>query len=252
MPKIYITIGSYYGGPRLDDLLYLLRRENLTDYALLVNEQKGSERKPTGFAAIYNNLLNCAFADPNCEAAWILGDDVVPQDDCLRKTMDFFTDPTVGAIFPVEAWSEEKKLVTILPFTNEKKPIADALKEGPDQVEQLFPGMACALVRRRAWEKVGPMDVSLGIGYCEDLDWGIRCWRAGYRIVNYRRAWFLHERGATYNQFVKEGLMTKEAPYEAAERAKVQWDWLWNGEPLETTFDRLHKWYEQARGEKTQ
>lgn len=240
MPKTSIVIGSYYVGARLDHLIQFLRAEAFEDYRILVDEQHGVDRRPEGFAKTYNRLINAAFADQNCGYVWILGDDVLPHTTCLEKTQHVLEkDSTIGVIFPVEIWKEDTQLVTLEPETGRKITKDEAMRTGPEQFEQLFAGFACACIRREAWITVGPMNESIGIGYCEDLDWGLRCWEQGYRVVNYRSEWFLHERGATYNQLVKEGLMTAAEPYQAAERVKDKWPWLWSGESLTAQLDRL-------------
>lgn len=247
MPKVYICIGSYYGGLRLENLVRSLHQEDFDDFAILSNEQCGANRKPSGFARIYNNLLTAAFLDPACEYAWVLGDDVKPL-GLATVQREIARDQTIGALFPVEAWRDDKNmLVTSLPFSGKIVPVDEALTEGPDQIEQLFAGFACACISRAAWRAVGPMDESLGRGYCEDLDWGIRLWHSGYRVVNYRRMWFLHERGGTYNRLVTENLFRKEEPYEAAERVKAKWPWLWSSESTEATMTRLREAYQKAR-----
>lgn len=249
--KAYFCIGSYYGGERLKLLQSELRARlsNRDDYSILVNEQGGLARKPAGFAVIYNALLNAAFEDPACDRAWILGDDVYlpASSDIGTAEGILLEDSSIGAIFPVEAWSssEAKDIVTILPFEGTQVDIDTALIYGPELIEQVFAGFACACISRDAWRVVGQMDPTLGLGYAEDLDWGLRCWKAGYRIVNHRRTWFLHERGATYNQFVQEGLMSKEAPYDAARRCQEKWPFLWRDKDAEI-MARLKSWYREA------
>lgn len=253
MPKLYFCIGSFYNDPI--SLMQHIVASDLPSYSMLVNYQRGPEREIAGFARIYNNLLKCAFADPICERAWIMGDDILPMGNCLRDTEAcLMSDPTIGIVFPVEAWAEpgseplSGRTVTIVPPNGEKIDIDMAINSGLVDFEQLFAGFACACISRLAFETIGLMDESIGLGYAEDLDYGIRCWKAGFRIVNYRRAWFWHARGATYERLIKEGKLGKNAPYEAAERAKQKWPWLWNGEPFEETMTRMKNWYAEARG----
>jgi GT2 family glycosyltransferase len=253
MSNTYFVIGSYYQHQGYHDLLEHLRDTHdacrpWDDYAILSSEQRGSNRKPRGFSATYNQLVRCALSDPECRYIWLLTDDAIPMGDCLGETQDLLaSDPTIGACFPVEAWKEEGKFVTMLPVIGTKFPIEDALVIGDPTFEQVFAGFACVCIRRDAFDRVGVMDESLGKGYAEDLDWGIRCWRGGYRIVNYRRAWFRHERGRTFNALTADGLFGKNEPYEAADLAKEKWPWLWSGETFEDTMNRLRGWYEQAR-----
>lgn len=258
MPPVTFVVGSLFGGSRLQVLLELIQRasETIGPCDLLVNRQLQQERSPQGFPKVYNRLINAAFADPECEYVIVCGDDVRPVGDCIAKTLDVMrADETIGAAFPVEAWAEtpvvlsQPMMVTMMPFTGEKRPIAAALSD--DLVEQIFAGFALACIRADAWADVGPMDETLGLGYAEDLDWGIRCWKAGYRCVNVRSAWFEHERGATYNRLVAEGTMDAKEPHRAAANCKAKWPFLWEDpDPVRSSqkiMEMLRGWYTEAR-----
>ena len=58
-------------------------------------------------------------------------------------------------------------------------------------VEALYP-MGCGMaVRRAAVDRVGPFDDRM-LNYYDDVDYGIRLWRAGYRVVLAPDAWIDH------------------------------------------------------------
>lgn len=252
MAKTYVVIGSLgdRGKKRLDVLLPYLRSTR-SNTNILVNWQIGQDEAPRGFARAYNSLLTGAFADPECQFAWILGDDVMPFDSCLADTqMLMELDPTIGAMYPVEAWGAN---ITMLPFDGKVVPIEAALST--TNIEQIFPGMACCCLSRAAWEAVGPIDEQIGLGYGEDFDWGIRCWKAGYRVVNYRGAYFHHQRGATYNQLIADGVIDKNMPYEAADALKRKWPELelWKDQdPASTSLlNKLRTLYQESRAGRT-
>lgn len=244
--RTYFVIGSFYGGPRLHALMTRMREVQLDNFAILVNEQVAKEM--LGFAYIYNRLVACALSDPQCEYVWIMGDDGIPQGDCIEQVQRVMeANPDVGAMLPVAAWNNpEGKLVSIHPVTQKELPLAEALAVEPDLVDQIFSGFSCVCISRAAWEATGPMDESLGRGYAEDLDWGVRAWRAGYRMVNYQRAWFMHECSATFSRMVAEGVFGKEEGHEAATRCQAKWPWLWR-EPPSDSVERLRRWYREAR-----
>jgi GT2 family glycosyltransferase len=57
--------------------------------------------------------------------------------------------------------------------------------------EALYP-MGCGMaVRRSAVERVGPFDDRM-LNYYDDVDYGIRLWRAGYRVLVAQDAWIDH------------------------------------------------------------
>jgi GT2 family glycosyltransferase len=60
--------------------------------------------------------------------------------------------------------------------------------------EALYP-MGCGMAfRRSALERVGPFDDRM-LNYYDDVDYGVRLWRAGYRVVVARDAWIDHDFG---------------------------------------------------------
>lgn len=242
-----VVVGSLYGiGPLLpNQIKHALSRP----FSLLIDWQFGQESSPRGFPKTYNRLINAAFADLDCRYVWILGDDVEPLAGSLEETQqEMERDPSIGAIFPVEYWPGKDGPATVMPFTGEAVQIKNVPRE-PSHIEQIFAGMACACIRREAWEAVGPLDETLGLGYCEDTDWGIRCWKAGWRVVNYRRAFFLHQRGATFNRLVADGVMDAKEPYRAADKLKEKWPFMWRDD-AHTIMQMLRQWQEEAKERK--
>ncbi len=57
------------------------------------------------------------------------------------------------------------------------------------------PDFSCFLIRRDAWEKIGPFDESM-VHYCGDLDYDVRAHRAGLKLLN-SHVPFYHERSST-------------------------------------------------------
>ena len=227
---------------RLAALETMLSSLNVT---VLTMRQYGQWTTPRGFPAVYNQLLNAAFADVACRFCWILGDDVrLPPEDFLHTMEVIRSDGTIGEAFPTELWRENGALVTMLPFSGRKATYGEAAEFGEPLIEQIFAGMAAAVIRREAWEAVRPIE-AFGLGYSEDVDVSLRCWRAGFRVVNDRRAFFEHERGATYNALVKEGVMDAQEPYRASAALKKKWPFMWE-ESAEQIMERLRKWYQEA------
>lgn len=119
-------------------------------------------------------------------------------------------------------------------------------------MESIYASFACACVRREVWEKVGPMDETLGLGYGEDLDYGIRTWQAGWRVMNYRKAFFFHERGKTFQRLIDAGVVGPNMPKESAARCKAKWPFLWPNDGRtpdkidRATLDMLRDWRDKA------
>jgi GT2 family glycosyltransferase len=67
----------------------------------------------------------------------------------------------------------------------------ESLQSAELAAEALYP-MGCGMaVRREALERVGPFDDRM-LNYYDDVDYGIRLWRAGYQVVVAADAWIDH------------------------------------------------------------
>jgi GT2 family glycosyltransferase len=72
--------------------------------------------------------------------------------------------------------------------------------------EALYP-MGCGMaVRRSATEAVGPFDDQM-LNYYDDVDYGIRLWRAGYRVVVAPDAWIDHDFSLTGGDSARKALL---------------------------------------------
>lgn len=56
----------------------------------------------------------------------------------------------------------------------------------------------CIAIRRDAWEQLGGLDVSFGLGYYEDFDFSLRLTQAGYRQMITEDVFILHTGSATF------------------------------------------------------
>jgi GT2 family glycosyltransferase len=228
MPHTYFIIGSFYGGERLNDLLHLLRKFNHHDYGILLNEQRGFAKTPIGIAVIFNQLVNAALYDKKCKFIWTIGDDAVPQGMALENTQTWMSEnPEVGCAFPKEMTRGQPK------FPHLKDNTVDW---------NVYPSLNCSIIRREAWEAIGGMDESLPYGQLQDLDWGVRCWYAGFQVVQYGYEWFEHEKESTYAQLAKEGLYDFNNVYKAAESIKNKWPFFWR-DSHEAVMEMLWKEY---------
>jgi GT2 family glycosyltransferase len=75
--------------------------------------------------------------------------------------------------------------------------------------EALYP-MGCGMaVRRSAVERVGPFDDRM-LNYYDDVDYGVRLWRAGFRVVVARNAWIDHDFSFTGGDFARKQLLCEQ------------------------------------------
>ena len=72
--------------------------------------------------------------------------------------------------------------------------------------EALYP-MGCGMaVRRSAVERVGPFDDRM-LNYYDDVDYGMRLWRAGYRVIVAEEAWVDHDFGHSGGSSTRKQLL---------------------------------------------
>jgi GT2 family glycosyltransferase len=100
----------------------------------------------------------------------------------VASTVFFAENPTVlngaGGIVNRQGWAADLAM-------NESLEVAELATEA------LYP-MGCGMaLRREALECVGPFDDCM-LNYYDDVDYGIRLWRAGYRVAVAARAWIDH------------------------------------------------------------
>jgi GT2 family glycosyltransferase len=73
--------------------------------------------------------------------------------------------------------------------------------------DQTSPGLAvtgaCMYVRREVIERIGELDERYGMAY-EDVDWCLRAWQAGFRVLYFPSAQLIHHESATRGMVVGE------------------------------------------------
>lgn len=240
--RVYVTIASFFGGQGLNGLLAILNNQILAlkdryDFNVLINRQYDSY--PRGFPAAFNQMMNAAFTDPGAAYAWLASDDVTPGDYCLDVVLDAMEkDPSIGAMSPTEFWADGPSPMAV---TSARFNIGQT-----DVWEHVYNYFSLVCISREAWQTVGPMDESLGRGYCEDIDWCIRCWRKGFRVTSHHRVQQLHDHQRTYKQIAnkcplkdedngfKNGIFQKRYPF-------------FETDTEQDILNRMRADYEQAR-----
>ena len=129
-----------------------------------------------------------------------------------------------------------------------EKGLVPKLALGPQIVETLFPAINCAVIRVDAFIDTGGFDAMLEWGHFGDVDWGIRCWKAGWRVVQYGLEQFLHEGGSTFKQMAKEGKFEHALEYKAAEQLKEKWPFMWRDSENEVMGTLRREFHERRYG----
>lgn len=129
--------------------------------------------------------------------AFIDGDGFAAPSWLRNLVAQFDRDPTVGGVAST-VFMDSNPLVLngAGGIVNRQGWAADMLMNVPYESavlprEALYP-MGCGMaVRRSAVDRVGPFDDTM-LNYYDDVDYGVRLWRAGYRVVVAHDAWIDH------------------------------------------------------------
>jgi GT2 family glycosyltransferase len=122
--------------------------------------------------------------------------------DWLTRVVECFDDETVGAVASTVFFDANPSVVNGAGgVVNRQGWAADlSMNESYERAEivreALYP-MGCGMaVRRTALERVGQFDDRM-LNYYDDVDYGTRLWRAGYRVVVAPDAWIDHGFGGS-------------------------------------------------------
>jgi GT2 family glycosyltransferase len=122
------------------------------------------------------------FAAPSWLSELVSAFGTDPAVGCLASTVFFDDNPMVlngaGGTVNRQGWAADLSM-------NESLEVARIAPEA------LYP-MGCGMaVRREALERIGPFDDRM-LNYYDDVDYGVRAWRAGYSVLVAREAWIDH------------------------------------------------------------
>ncbi|HST34297.1 MAG TPA: glycosyltransferase family 2 protein [Solirubrobacteraceae bacterium] len=122
------------------------------------------------------------FAAPDwlSELVWAFGDD--PQIGGVASTVFYDDNPLVvngaGGTTNRQGWAADLSM-------------NESYEHASLAAEALYP-MGCGMaLRREALERVGPFDDRM-LNYYDDVDYGVRLWRAGFRVAVAADAWIDH------------------------------------------------------------
>ncbi len=129
--------------------------------------------------------------------AFIDADGFAASDWLSRLTACFATDPGIGAVASTVFFDENPLVLNGAGGTVNRQGWAADLSmnepfEGAQLADEALYAMGCGMAfRRDSLARVGPFDDRM-LNYYDDVDYGVRLWRAGYRLVVAGDAWVDH------------------------------------------------------------
>ena len=145
--------------------------------------------KNLGFAGGANVGLRRAFAG-GADYVWLLNNDALPAPDALRKLVaKADAEPAIGLLSPV-IHNHGGALKPNACFGRfDRQALSTTHSDNPEQARQWlaeYPADILAfgtalLIRRQLFEAIGGLDENL-FAYVEDVDYCLRCAKAGYRV----------------------------------------------------------------------
>ena len=129
--------------------------------------------------------------------AFIDADGFAAPDWLSRVAERFAGDPTIGGVASTVFFDDNPLVINGAGGTVNRQGWAADLAmgqslESAEIVDQALYPMGCGMaISRAALERVGPFDDRM-LNYYDDVDYGIRLWRAGYRVAVAADAWVDH------------------------------------------------------------
>jgi len=129
--------------------------------------------------------------------AFIDADGFAARDWLRRLAARFDGDPTIGAVASTVFFDENPLVLNGAGGTVNRQGWAADLSmnepyEGAQLADEALYAMGCGMAfRRESLARVGPFDDRM-LNYYDDVDYGIRLWRAGYRLLVAGDAWIDH------------------------------------------------------------
>lgn len=143
----------------------------------------------------YSKTCNTGVREARGELVTILNLDVIPDIDFLVSALPHFEDEKIFSVSFNEGKFGPGKLVWengFLSIAPSNIPKETAITGWPSGGSSIF--------RKRVWEKIGGMKEIYSPFYFEDIDLGIRAYKAGYKCLFEPKTKVVHEHEGTINE----------------------------------------------------
>jgi hypothetical protein len=136
-----------------------------------------------------NNQGIRALLDAGAEWIWLLNNDTLVDSDCLNRMMEYTkSHPAMKVLSPIVKYADPPGKVWFQGGKVDVRRVEVTVCESPEEFHALggevWPYISgCAmLVHRDVFLKIGLIDERYYL-YCEDVDFSVRAWRAGFGLA---------------------------------------------------------------------
>jgi GT2 family glycosyltransferase len=203
-----------------------------TSYLERLEESRTSVRllrigRNIGFPA----ATNIGLAEARGDVFVLLNNDTIVPPGWLCTLVSHLDDESVGLVGPVTNETDGEARIRT-DYRSYGQLLAFAAQRAIDgrarQVEMLT--MFCAAMRRDVYERIGPLDVSFGLGLFEDDDYSMRLRRAGYRLICAEDVFVHHFGRGSFGALVPSGSYNAILDRNKL-RFESKWGIEWSGRP---------------------
>jgi len=176
-------------------------RDLLPPYIIFIQSERN-----LGYAGGNNVGIRYALKKDDCKYIWLLNNDTVIDRDALIEMVKVAeSDDKIGMVGSKLLYYHRPNIIQaaggcrVIPWLGNASIIASNEKDDGRWDEPLEPSYitgASLLVKKTAVERIGLIEEKYFL-YWEDADWGIRAWRAGYRLLYCPQSKVWHKEGGT-------------------------------------------------------
>jgi GT2 family glycosyltransferase len=231
-PRVSVVVVCWNAERSLAKCLRHLLAQEYSDYEVIVVDDGSTDDSlqvarrslDSGTVAIVASTINrgCAHArnlglrhaDGDI-VAFIDADGFAAPDWLANLVVPFERDPSIGAVASTVFFDSNPRVLNGAGGSVNRRGegidlnFGDAYEHATLREEVLYP-MGCGMALRRSTAaRVGEFDDRI-LNYYDDVDYGIRVWRAGYRVVLAPRAWIDHGFQQSFGNSLRKDLLCEQ------------------------------------------
>jgi GT2 family glycosyltransferase len=161
----------------------------------------------------FSSTVNIGVKNAQTELVCLLNSDVIPSENFLEPLIPYFDDPQTSAV-GMQDFSDDDKTHGRGKFIFHRGFLLhERFAEGDTNLQSGITGwVSCGsgLFSKKIWDELGGLDELLNPFYFEDVDYGYRSWKAGYKMYFEGSAHVdhVHKKGAIKSNYDETRIKT--------------------------------------------